>query len=65
MKDYKQNNGSKTLYSFTEKRYDDFRKAISEAERNTGEIYDNATGLYYLNARYCDPRDGIFVTQDT
>ena len=28
-------------------------------------IYDKTTGLYYLNARYYDPADGTFLTQDT
>ena len=31
----------------------------------TGGIYDVSTGLYYLNARYYDPNNGRFVTQDT
>ena len=31
----------------------------------TGGIYDVSTGLYYLNARYYDPNNGRFITQDT
>ena len=31
----------------------------------TGGIYDVSTGLYYLNVRYYDPRNGRFITQDT
>ena len=31
----------------------------------TGGIYDHSTGLYYLNARYYNPEDGRFVTEDT
>lgn len=31
----------------------------------TGGVYDESTGLYYLNARYYDPKDGRFLTQDT
>ena len=31
----------------------------------TGGIYDQRTGLYYLNARYYNPEDGRFVTEDT
>ena len=31
----------------------------------TGGIYDQSTGLYYLNARYYAPEDGRFVTEDT
>ena len=31
----------------------------------TGGIYDQSTGLYYLNARYYNPEDGRFVTENT
>ena len=31
----------------------------------TGGIYDQSTGLYYLNARYYNPEDGGFLTEDT
>ena len=31
----------------------------------TGGIYDSTTGLYYLNARYYNPEDGRFLTEDT
>ena len=31
----------------------------------TGGIYDQSTGLYYLNARYYNPEDGRFLTEDT
>ena len=31
----------------------------------TGGIYDKKTGLYYLNARYYNPEDGRFLTEDT
>ena len=31
----------------------------------TGGIYDESTGLYYLNARYYDPENGRFLTEDT
>ena len=31
----------------------------------TGGIYDETTGLYYLNARYYDPESGRFLTEDT
>ena len=30
----------------------------------TGGIYDQTTGLYYLNARYYDPEEGRFLTED-
>lgn len=31
----------------------------------TGGVYDDTTGLYYLNARYYDPANGRFISQDT
>lgn len=31
----------------------------------TSGIYDVSTGLYYLNARYYDPKNGRFITRDT
>ena len=31
----------------------------------TGGIYDQSTGLYYLNARYYNLEDGRFVTEDS
>ena len=31
----------------------------------TGGIYDQSTSLYYLNARYYNPEDARFITQDT
>ncbi len=31
----------------------------------TSGVYDETTGLYYLNARYYDPKDGVFLSQDT
>lgn len=31
----------------------------------TGGIYDENTGLYYLNARYYNPENGRFLSQDT
>ncbi|WP_242066162.1 RHS repeat-associated core domain-containing protein [Brevibacillus laterosporus] len=30
-----------------------------------GEIYDEELGLIYLRARYYDPNDGWFITEDT
>jgi RHS repeat-associated protein len=30
-----------------------------------GEQFDNATGLYYLRARYMDPSTGTFISMDT
>lgn len=31
----------------------------------TGAVYDDTTGLYYMNARYYDPENGRFISQDT
>ena len=52
--------------------YDDFGETSihgSSALKNeicyTGGIYDENTGLYYLNARYYDPENGRFLTEDT
>ena len=52
--------------------YDDFGETSihgSSALKNeicyTGGIYDESTGLYYLNARYYDPKNGRFLTEDT
>jgi len=52
--------------------YDDFGVTRSIGDSNffneicyTGAIYDVSTGLYYLNARYYDPKNGRFITRDT
>lgn len=52
--------------------YDDFGQTeihgSSDLENEicyTGGIYDESTGLYYLNARYYDPENGRFLTEDT
>lgn len=31
----------------------------------TGAVYDDATGLHYMNARYYDPENGRFISQDS
>lgn len=52
--------------------YDDFgetsihgNSALKNEICYTGGIYDESTGLYYLNARYYDPENGRFLTEDT
>ena len=52
--------------------YDDYGQTEATGEIGfyneicyTGGIYDKSTGLYYLNARYYNPEDGRFITQDT
>ena len=50
--------------------YDAYGNAISDngeddnPYRYCGENYDEETGLYYLRARYYDPRIGRFLTED-
>ncbi|UFJ41428.1 hypothetical protein LOK74_02510 [Brevibacillus humidisoli] len=41
------------------------REEMSNPFRYAGEVYDEETGMYYLRARYYDPRIGRFVTEDT
>lgn len=53
-------------------RYEDFGETQSIGENTaknetcyTGGRYDETTGLYYLNARYYNPEDGRFLSEDT
>ena len=53
-------------------RYEDFGETTSVGENTsgnetcyTGGRYDETTGLYYLNARYYNPEDGRFLSEDT
>ncbi|MFR1062552.1 polymorphic toxin-type HINT domain-containing protein [Intestinibacter bartlettii] len=52
--------------------YTDFGETETKGNENfyneicyTGGIYDKNTALYYLNARYYNPEDGRFITEDT
>ncbi|MEG1411367.1 MAG: polymorphic toxin-type HINT domain-containing protein [Terrisporobacter sp.] len=52
--------------------YTDFGETEIKGDENffneicyTGGIYDKKIGLYYLNARYYNPEDGRFLTEDT
>jgi|GEM_PF-1196244 len=52
--------------------YDIYGKVISSLEngipnpmRYAGQMYDSESGLYYLRARYYDPRVGRFISEDT
>ena len=50
--------------------YDDFGNTTAKGNFKNeicyiGGIYDDTTGLYYLNARYYSPEDGNFMSQDT
>ncbi len=53
-------------------RYEDFGETQSVGANTaknetcyTGGRYDETTGLYYLNARYYNPEDGRFLSEDT
>ena len=52
--------------------YDDFGTSISFGDSSvkneltyTGAVYDELTGLYYMNARYYDSGTGRFLLQDS
>jgi len=62
-------NASGTVIDHIE--YDNFGKVTSETNpgfgdrfKYTGREYDAATGLYYFRARYYDPGQGRFISQD-
>jgi len=40
-------------------------QAVTNEIAYTGGVYDKSTALYYLNARYYNPLDARFMTQDT
>lgn len=56
-----------TSYDYTD--YGETTKKVNAEFYNeicyTGGVYDELTGLYYLNARYYNPEDGVFLSQDT
>ena len=58
---------SQKTYSYT-----DYGETTEQGENDFyneicygGGVYDETTGLYYLNARYYSPENGSFLTQDT
>jgi RHS repeat-associated protein len=51
--------------AFGKERFVDNSQAFSISHRYTGQIFDEATGLYYYNARYYDPELAWFVQADT
>ena len=70
IKDYRNllSDGDKAV----KKTYEDFGETQSVGANTaknetcyTGGRYDETTGLYYLNARYYNPEDGRFLTEDT
>ena len=54
-------------YNYTD--FGETTERISASIKNevcyTGGVYDETTGLYYLNTRYYSPEDGVFLSQDT
>ena len=58
---------SQISYQYDEFGETDIRgdKEFSNEICYTGSIYDETTGLYYLNARYYDPENANFLSQDT
>ena len=63
----KEDGSADAIYQYTDfgetmiQGYDQAKNEICYA----GGIYDQSTGLYYLNARYYNPEDGRFLTEDT
>lgn len=51
-----------TDFGETEER---FESKVDNEICYTGGVYDELTGLYYLNARYYDAENGSFLSQDT
>ncbi|EST55607.1 type IV secretion protein Rhs [Brevibacillus panacihumi W25] len=51
--------------------YDAWGNIVTKTEgmenpfKYSGEIYDEASGFYYLRARYYDPKVGRFISEDT
>ncbi|WP_322908106.1 RHS repeat-associated core domain-containing protein [Paenibacillus sp. SGZ-1009] len=41
------------------------KEAITNEFKYAGELYDAETGLYYLKARYYDPKQGRFLNEDS
>ncbi|MFA9466975.1 MAG: RHS repeat-associated core domain-containing protein [Velocimicrobium sp.] len=41
------------------------KETVSNPFKYAGEVYDEETGLYYLSARYYDPKMGRFINEDT
>ena len=63
----KEDGSADATYQYTdfgETKINGDNKAENEVCYTSG-IYDQSTGLYYLNARYYNPEDGRFVTEDT
>ena len=48
----------------TENKADSYSSFNNELQY-TGAVYDDSTGLLYLNARFYDPQTGRFISRDT
>ena len=59
--------GVKNSYTYDE--FGNLTSELNETDTNSilyaGEFYDRETGLYYLRARYYNPNQGRFITEDT
>lgn len=53
-----------SYYPFGSTRIDAKAGTFNERNKFTGHKFDDATGLYYMNARYQEPRIGRFVSED-
>jgi len=53
-----------TYTAFGQSRYTQSPNAFKMSRRYTGQVLDDATGLYYYNARYYDPILGRFTQPD-
>ncbi|HVU08862.1 MAG TPA: toxin TcdB middle/N-terminal domain-containing protein [Verrucomicrobiae bacterium] len=51
-------------FAFGQSRYTQSSTVFKVSRRYTGQIFDDATGLYYYNARYYDPQLGRFTQPD-
>lgn len=63
MKDYKHDNGGKSLYRFTEKRYDGFGKVISEAEVDCSGSEPTESQLAAARITYTYDNDDQLIRQ--
>jgi RHS repeat-associated protein len=50
--------------AFGQSRYTQSTNVFKASRRYTGQVLDDATGLYYYNARYYDPQLGRFTQPD-
>ena len=62
-----QNGEAAAVYSYSD--FGETEEVVADSIGNeicyTGAIYDKDTGLYYMNARYYDAKNGRFISQDS